>query len=183
MPARRHAFRRATTMPRTSRALLCLSLCLGLGALASGCASDGIDVSTTFDPLTPFPAQATFIWDTAANQLPDDPRINQMDTGSLIEEAANVEFAKRGYHLSTTGAANYKLSYDLTVHTWYGPDNSSSVASLSLWLADATTKRRVWMGYVRAEIYVGLSREERLKRMQGAMARLLEKFPPTQRGD
>jgi hypothetical protein len=156
---------------------------LGLAALASGCASDGVDVSTTFDPLTRFPTQATYVWDEAANSLPDDPRFNQMDTGALIEEAANAELAKRGYRLSTSGSANYKLSYDLTVHTWYGPDNSSSVASLSLWLTEIATKRRVWMGYVRAEIYVGLSREERLARMQGAMARVLGNFPPPQRGD
>jgi hypothetical protein len=69
------------------------------------------------------------------------------------------------------------------VHSWYGPDNSTSLGSLSLWLADAATRRRVWMGYVRAEIFVGLSREERVTRMRGAMARLLEKFPPAQRGE
>ena len=148
-----------------------------------GCASDPIDVSTTFDPLTPFPAQATYLWDESANGLPDDPRINQMETDSLIREAANAEFARRSYQLSTGASAHYKLSYDLAVHTWYGPDNSSSLGSLSLWLVDAATRRRVWMGYVRAEILVGLSREERLARLRGAMARLLEKFPPAQRGE
>ena len=160
-----------------------LALSLWLAASALGCASDGVDVSTTFDPLTRFPAQATFLWDDAANRLPDDARFNQMDTDSLIREAANAEFAARGYRLATTGAANYRLSYDLTVHTWYGPDNSSSLGSLSLWLSEAASKRRVWMGYVRAEILVGLSREERMARMRGALARLLEKFPPAQRGD
>jgi hypothetical protein len=153
------------------------------GCLAlAGCASDSIDVSTTFDPLTPFPAQATYLWDETASKLPDDPRINQMDTNSLIQEAANAEFAAHGYRLSTTGSAHYKLSYDLAVHTWYAADNSSSLGSLSLWLTDAATRRRVWMGYVRAEILVGLSHEERLARLQKAMARLLEKFPPAQRG-
>lgn len=160
-----------------------LVLSLWLAAQSLGCASDGIDVSTTFDPLTVFPARATYVWDTAANQLPDDPRFNQMDAGAVIEEAANAEFAARGYELSTTGTANYKLSYDLTAHTWYGPNNSSSVGSLSFWLVEAATKRRVWMGYVRAEIHVGLSREERVKRMRDALAKLLEKFPPSQRGD
>jgi hypothetical protein len=154
-----------------------------LAAIGLGCASDGIDVSTTFDPLTRFPARATYVWDTAANQLPDDPRFNQMDTGAVIEEAANAEFAARGFELSTTGTSNYKLSYDLTVHTWYSANNSSSLGSLSFWLVESATKRRVWMGYVRAEIHVGLSREERVKRMRGALARLLENFPPSQRGD
>lgn len=158
-------------------------LSLGLVALGLGCASDGIDVSTTFDPLTPFPARATYVWDTAANQLPADPRFEQMGVGGVIEEAANAEFAARGYTLSTTGTANYKLSYDLTVHTWYGPDNSSSVGSLSFWLVELATKRRVWMGYVRADVRVGLTREERVARMREALAKLLEKFPPSQRGD
>ena len=147
-----------------------------------GCASDPIDVSTTFDPLTRFPAQATYLWDETASRLPDDPRINQMDMDSLIREAADAEFAARGYRPSTSGSAHYKISYDLTVHTWYGADNSSSLGSLSLWLADAASKRRVWMGYVRAEVHVGLSRAERLARLRGALARLLEKFPPAQRG-
>ena len=156
--------------------LFALGLCVG-------CASDPVDVSTTFDPLTPFPARATYLWDETANKLPEDPRLNQMETDSLIREAANAEFAARGYQLSTSGTAHYKMSYDLAIHTWYQANNTSSLGSLSLWLTDAATRRRVWMGYVRAEILVGLSREERLARLQKAMKRLLEKFPPSQRGD
>ena len=171
-------------MPRWSFVLvLALAHLMAAQPLLVGCASDPIDVSTTFDPLNRFPAQATYLWDDAASKLPDDPRVNQMETDSLIREAANAQFATRGYRLSTTPSAHYKLSYDLTVHTWYGADNSSSVGSLSLWLTDAAARRRVWMGYVRAEILVGLSREERLARLEKAMARLLEKFPPAQRGD
>lgn len=180
MPARRS---RSTSSFARGWLRSCVAASACLAALASGCASDGIDVSTTYDPLTPFPRQATFVWDTAANQLPDDPRIRQLGTAELIEQAANEEFAARGYRLSTSGAANFKLSYDLTVHTWYGPNNSQSLASLSFWLVDAASRRRVWMGYVRAEIYAGLTREERLARMREAMARLLEKFPPSERPD
>jgi hypothetical protein len=165
-------------MPRRFALVMVLVL-----AGITGCASDPIDVSTTFDPLTPFPARATFLWDESANKLPEDPRLNQMETDSLIREAANAEFAARGYQLSTTGSAHYELSYDLAIHTWYEANNTSSLGSLSLWLTDASTRRRVWMGYVRAEILVGLSREERLARLQKAMARMLEKFPPSQRGE
>lgn len=160
-----------------------LALCLLVSAQLVGCASGGVDVSTTFDPLTRFPAQASYLWDEDANRLPDDSRFNQMDTDSLIRAAADAEFAARGYRVAASGAANYRLSYDLTVHTWYGPNNTSSLGSLSLWLAEAATQRRVWMGYVRAEILVGLSREERLARMRDAMARLLDAFPPSQRGE
>ena len=150
-------------------------------ALSFGCASDQIDVSTSFDPLIPFPARATYRWDEAANKLPDDQRLNAMETDSIFREAADAEFAARGYQVTATGSAHYKLSYDLAIHTWYAANNSSSQGSLSLWLVDAASNRRVWMGYVRAEIYVGLSREERVARLRKAMARLLDKFPPSQR--
>lgn len=157
-------------------------LVLAASALV-GCAAEPKDVSTTFDPLTRFPAQATYLWDQVANKLPDDPRLVQLDADALIHEAANAEFAARGYRLSPTRNAHYRLSYALAVHTWFGPDNSSSQGSLSLWLVDAPTKRRVWMGYARAEIHVGLSREERLDRLRKTIARMLEEFPPAQRGE
>jgi hypothetical protein len=50
-------------------------------------------------------------------------------------------------------------------------------------LVETATDRRVWMGYGRAEVHVGLTREERLARLREAVARMLKKFPPTQRGD
>ncbi len=158
-----------------------LALCSALGAVLVACASD-IDVSTTVDPLARFPAQANYVWDEAANKLPDDPRFLQLDADSLIREAANAELAARGYRLAAGGSAHYQLAYDFTVHTWRGPDNSSSYGSLSLWLSDEA-KRRVWMGYARTEIHVGRSREERLARIREAMARMLEDFPPDQRGE
>ena len=157
-----------------------LALCSALAAMLAACASD-IDVSTTVDPLATFPAQATYIWDESAiRPLPADPRIRKLDPDSLIREAANAEFAARGYRLAASGPAHYRLAYDFQVHTWKGPD-SLSLGSLSLWLSDAD-KRRVWMGYARAEIYIGLSHEERVARMREAIAGMLRHFPPKQRG-
>ncbi len=156
---------------------------LGLGALClialGGCASDDVQTSTLFDPLSQFPAQGTFSWDAAANKLPTDERIQALDLDPLVREAANQEFSLRGYRMVTSGSPNYRLSYQVTVNTWIGPDNSTSVASLSLLLVDAAADRRVWMGYGRAEMNVGLSREERLKGVRAAIAKMLEKFPPS----
>jgi uncharacterized protein DUF4136 len=158
-----------------------LALSFATAAMLVACASD-IETSTTVDPLASFPAQATYVWDEAAIKLPTDPRIRQLDPDSLIREAANAEFAARGYRLSNGGAAQYRLAYDFAVHTWQGPDDSSSVGSLSLWLSDAA-QRRVWMGYARAELHVGLSHEERAARVRDAIARMLRDFPPKQRGE
>jgi hypothetical protein len=149
----------------------------------AACASDGIDVSTTYDPLTSFPMQATYTWDDHANKLPKDQRLNPLDLDPLIKETANEEFADRGYRPHDSGPADYRLSYQLAVHTWLGPDNSTSVGSLSLLLVEEETNRRVWMGFARAEIHVGLTREERKERLRKALAQMLEKFPPAQRGE
>jgi hypothetical protein len=157
---------------------------LSLVFLASlaGCASDGIEVSTTYDPLTSFPAKASYAWDDRANKLPTDPRIVELDLGPLIKQAAEEEFAARGYRAVASGTHDYRLSYELVVHSWIGSERSRSVGTLSLLLIEADSGRRVWLGFGRAEVHVGLTRAERMQRMREALAKMLEKFPPAQRG-
>ena len=150
-----------------------------LGAVALACASDDFQTSFIHDPLSEFPSQATFRWDAAANKLPADQRIAALDLDPLIREAANQQFSLRGYRLVSSGTPDYRLSYQVAVHTWLGPDNSSSVASLSLLLVDAKLDRRVWLGYGRAETKVSLTRDERAKRLHAAIAKMLKKFPPS----
>jgi len=150
--------------------------------LLLGCASnDAIPVSTNYDPLVRFPATATFVWDDAANTLPDDPAIEARSTDALLKSVANEAFAARGYRVVEGASADYRLSYQYVVHTYIGTNVSRSIGSISLMLSDYATKRRVWMGFGRAEIHVGLSPEERRARLSDAMARMLEKFPPSQR--
>ena len=162
------------TLPLTLVALL-------LSVLA-GCASNGVEVSTTYDPLASFPAQASYAWDDRANKLPADPRLAALDLDPLIKQAATEELAKRGYRPATSGSPDYRLSYELVVHTWIVPDDSLSVGSLSLLLVDADSGRRVWLGFARAEVHVGLTRAEREQRLRDAFARMLADFPPAQRG-
>jgi hypothetical protein len=144
------------------------------------CASDDIPVSTNYDPLVRFPTQATYVWDEAANSLPDDPAIDRAATDALLRDVANEAFAARGYRGVESGAAaNYRLSYQYVVHTYIGPDVSRAMGSLSLLLTDHASRRRVWMGFGRAEIDMGLSPEERRARLADALARMLAKFPPS----
>jgi len=152
-------------------------------ALLVGCASDGVEVSTTFDPLARFPAEARYAWDTRANALPRDPRLAELDLDRIITEAADEEFALHGYQrASGADSPAFHLSYEVAVHSWIGADNSRSLGSLSLLLTDASTGRRVWLGFGRAEVQMGLSKSERKQRMRRAIAKILEGFPPEQRG-
>jgi hypothetical protein len=159
-----------------------LAAVASLLALLVGCASDGVEVSTTYDPLASFPAQASFVWDDLADKLPANPRLQALDLDPLIKQAAEEELALRGYRLATSGSPDYRLSYELVVNTWLGPDNSISVGSLSLLLVEASSGRRVWLGFARAEIHVGLSPAEREQRLRSAFAKMLAAFPPAQRG-
>jgi hypothetical protein len=150
--------------------------------LLAGCASDNIDASTAFDPLTAFPPQATYAWDAAANRMPDDPRLEEANVHTRLTAAVNEEFALRGYRQAAEGYPDYRLSYQLAINTWIGPNNSRSVGSLALALNEAESGRRVWMGFARAEIHVGLTEAESNKRLRKIVGRILDKFPPNQRG-
>ncbi len=55
------------------RSLACLgALCI---VALTRCASNDVQTSFIHDPLSAFPAQATFSWDAAANKLPAYERI------------------------------------------------------------------------------------------------------------
>jgi len=149
--------------------------------LTAACAStDAIPVSSTHDPLARFPAQATFSWDEAAISLPDTPGIDRRETDALFKEVANEAFAAHGYR-QAAAPADYQLSYHYVVNERIGPDVSKAIGSVSLLLVESASRRRVWLGFGRAEIHVGLSREERKARLRDALDRMLEKFPPSQR--
>jgi hypothetical protein len=163
--------------PRPGIPALAALLALGL----AGCASDDVGVSTTFDPLTRFPAAATYAWDDTARLLPEDPRVDGPAVDALVKEVADQEFAARGYRAAAP-PANYLLSYQYAVHTWTGPDASKAIGSLSLQLVESASRRRVWSGFGRAEIHVGLTPEERRERLRAALTRMLKDFPPSQRG-
>lgn len=151
---------------------------LALVSLA-GCASKGIETSTSFDPLETFPRQATFVWDDAANRLPADARLEELDLDSMIRRAANEAFAVRGYTRVASAPADYRLSYEVGENRWTGPEGVTSVVSISLLLKDAKTDRRVWLGFGRAEVQPGLARDERYRRLRGAFDDLLRTFPPS----
>lgn len=163
---------------RLIRTLLALAALSSLSACAS---SDAVPVSSSWDPLWRFPAQATFAWDDAASSLPDDPAIDRAGVDALVKSVASEAFAAREYRPAALGAADYRLSYQYAVHTYVGSEGSRADGALSLQLVDGASGRRVWLGFGRAEVHVGLSPEERRARLREALDRMLADFPPAQR--
>ena len=56
-----------------------------VAACLAGCASDDVGVSTTFDPLSRFPATATYAWDDAARILPENSRVDGPGVDALVK--------------------------------------------------------------------------------------------------
>ena len=151
---------------------------LGLAlAAALGCGSDdGPRIGTSHDPLYAFPATATFAWAESGNVVPDDPRIARLDLGPLIRKVATEEFAARGY--APTGSdPDYLMSYQVRID-WFKVQTSEMLGSVTLQLAEAKTRHRVWSGFGRSVVHPSLTPEEREKRMRTAVREMLQDFPP-----
>jgi hypothetical protein len=162
----------------------CSILIVVSACVAIACASEPpFDVSATFDPLAPFPAQATFAWNDSANRPPDNPELESLDYDRLLKQVGGEEFSKRGYSLATQGLPDYWLSYELTVYSWFSAEKTQATGTLSLSLVDANSDRRIWLGYGRAEVLVGLNEAERIERLREILTGMLANFPPNQRGD
>jgi len=148
-------------------------------ASLAGCASESPQVTTSFDPIATFPPKATFVWNDAANKMPQDERLRELDLGSMIKQAANDAFAARGYRHVDSGSAEYRLSYEVGENRWYGSEGTTSVVSISLVLTGAESDRRVWVGFVRAEVQPSVARDERARRLRDAFDEMLAGFPPS----
>jgi hypothetical protein len=152
--------------------------------MLAACASDDpYETSATFDPVAIFPAEAIYAWNLSANRLPENPQVRSQfpNLDRRIKLTADEAFARRGYRVVSNEVPNYWLSYDMHVHTFISGENSRATATLSLTLVDEVTRRRVWLGFVRAEVLAGSTDEEGLERMRGVMASILQNFPPNQR--
>ena len=145
------------------------------------CASDDVQVSANYDPLVRFPAEATYVWDDVANVLPEDSALDRASTDALLRSVADEAFAAKGWRMVPSEPADFRLSYQYTVHTYIGPNSSLALGSVSLLMSDNQTGRRVWAGFGRAEIHMGLTPEERRARLAEGMERMLADFPPRQR--
>ena len=68
-----------------------------LSAIAwMACASSNrIPVSTAFDPLERFPAQASFAWDRAKIKVPEDPQLSNLGLGEIVEEETRAALAEK----------------------------------------------------------------------------------------
>ena len=87
---------------------------------------------------------------------------------------------RKGYQETKSGDVNYLLSYEVGVNSWISRTDARSVGSVSLSLVDAAYRRRVWLGFVRAEVDTSLTRQERTQLFREELREMLKDFPPSQ---
>jgi hypothetical protein len=149
---------------------------------AAGCASNDADFGATYDPITEFPATASWVWDDSANRLPDDDRLDTAEIDQDIKSVVGSEFGTRGYTEAPSGDVQYLLSYELGVYTWLSQTEARAFGTLSVLMSEAATGRRVWLGFLRLQIDHSLTAEQREERLHESVAGMLENFPPGQPG-
>jgi len=154
------------------------SLLIASLLLLGGCSSNDVNLSVTFDPLASFPREAEFRWELEKSTM--DKRLEPLGIREILVETAQAAFAKRGYR-ATDGDAPYNLTYHVSVQEILEANASRSVGSFWLDLTDAKTGHRLWTGYGRAEVSVGISPKQRRSRFTSSMNKLLADFPPAQR--
>ncbi len=154
-----------------------LGIGLALLSIALGCASDGPEFGSSYDPLESFPQSGLWVWDDPAIELPEGERFANLALESILEEAIAAELAARGYREGTT-KAHYRVSAHLTVGTRIRPEESLAIGSLTLLLRKPGSQRPVWAGYARAGIDAAVAPAERRARLRAIVAEMLEPFPP-----
>ena len=92
-------------------------------ALLACASDDAVPVSSGYDALYRFPAQATFAWDERAISLPDDPDVDRASTDGLLKQVIAEAFAAHGYTVAGIEAP-YRLSYQYSVNRRTSADES-----------------------------------------------------------
>jgi hypothetical protein len=151
-----------------------------LVALA-GCASD-VSTGTAYDPLAVFPRQGTYAWADGSNFISE--QVAHLGLAELLPAAVEGALADRGWRKVTPESADLLVSYQVgatvivQVATPDSEERSRATGSLSVALVDPKNKRRLWVGFIEAEVNPSLSQEERRERLEAALETLFEEFPP-----
>ena len=151
-----------------------------LVALA-GCASD-VAIETSYDPLAVFPREGQFAWAEGENSISD--KLARLNLAELLPPAIESALVNRGWNKATPEKADALVSYQVgvSITVWAAEpgddEHSHAMGSISVALTDPESKRRLWVGFIQAEVHPSLTQEKRTERIEKAMERLFKEFPP-----
>ena len=169
---------------------------------ALGC-SGKMEISTNFKPadVQTIADYKTYSW----LPRPDagDTRINNEFVAEHVVPAVDRILAEKGFRKDTTGTADFKVGYIVTVqditdirsvNTYYGYeygyegatgpgytttyDQSYEKGSLIIDMVDIESEQLIWRGTAQAKTNPDTGRDKQQNRLEEAVQKILEKFPP-----
>ena len=177
----------------------------GLALTLVGCS--GIDITTDYDPAAVPAMQAyeTYSWIPEKGDR-QDPELNNPIVVGRIQTAVNTALQAKGlrevdsgsdfligWHADVDQRTSYTTVNDYYGYGWgrwgyYGGGMGTSRTTEHRWeegtlvvlIADARSEELVWHGSATAEIGKSGTPEERQEKVNGAVAKMFQDFPPGQ---
>lgn len=175
-------------------------LCAALAAV--GCSSK-MEIATTYKPadVRTISGYRSYSW----LPLPKagDTRINNEFVAEQVVPEVDRILQERGFVKDTTGTADFKVGYLLTVqevtdvksvNTYYGYeygyegptgpgytktyDVSYEKGTLIIDVVDTTSDRLIWRGTAQAKTDPDADRSQRREKLEKAVQKILKEFPP-----
>jgi hypothetical protein len=168
-------------------------------------ACSGIRVSSDFDPNADFSSLNTYAWlpkseSQPVSTQPEAPFVNQRIVAALERELAAKGYKKTeqgqpdfyvGYHVAveqkmTTQMMDTSYGYPTGPGWYYRPTPYTSRSytyeyeegTLAVDIADGQSKALVWRGLAQAELRKNFDPDKAEQRINEAVQRILEQFPP-----
>jgi hypothetical protein len=172
---------------------------LGFLALALGGCSQ-FAIRSEHDRSADFARLRTYAWLPLDEVAPADQRVLDRYIDARIRSAVASELGAKGYRPAGSEQPDFFLNYRLATAPaeqvkgsprsyfgagWGGWPGIEAVytetydeGTLYLAVIDGRTKRMIWIGAAGARLLPHISLERRVKRVDAAVHRILERFPP-----
>ena len=166
----------------------------------AGCS--GMTIQSDYNPQADFSRYSTYAWLPAPQT--GDPRVDNAILEGRIKTAVDRTLAEKGYRQVAADQATFWVGYHLSVqgqmdvttvnsyygYGWgpwyYGPGYSQNTqvryydqGTLLIDIVDAQARELVWRGSAEAEVRTDMTQEQRQQRVNEAVSRILQRFPPT----
>lgn len=163
---------------------------------ASSCAT--VRVQTDYDPAADFTRLRSYAWQPRPPRADADPRISNDLLDARIRSAVDRVLQARGYQVTTDATPDFHVAYIVTIDTrtdihtvpvsygwgWWGVMGTETYVdryeqgTLLLDIIDTGSNKLIWRGSAAARVVDDDSPEERTRRVNDAVEKILERFPP-----
>ena len=167
---------------------------IGLLLIAALTSCSSMRIDSDYDTSANFSALKTYSWMARQPQSREDPRVDSTLLESRVRAAVDRELSFKGYAKVPSEEADFLIAYHVTregrmqLHTMGGPGwgwggttthvEKYEEGTLILDVIAPDGKMLLWRGTATARIDESAGAEKREKRINEAVRRMLQRFPP-----